>query len=411
MSDALEIKNQIEELGKTLKIERDTNDALLEKQNKLEGGQAELKEKLDKVSSAADDILEIKENLEKTMAAVKRNGGSFEDELDNNDVDVKSFNEGIKIWLKGGMPESIDRLELNDVQRKALQSNIDPQGGYTINPFIGSLEKRLFDTSPIRQMASVQTIGTNRYVGYYDDDEFDTGWIGEIESRSDTDTADVGQFSIDIRGLYSRFKVSEDSLEDSGWNLESWASESVAMKMAREEASKFINGDNIKQPFGLLTGTVKTSSPKVYTRGQVGTITTAGATAITSDELITLQDTLKTGYMASFVMNRGTRSYIRTLKDGQGNYLWQTFYQQGVPDELLGQPVAIYEDMPDIASGAIAVAYGDIRSTYQIIDRTGMSILKDPYTADTTGQVVFRFKRRVGGSIKNWDSIKYLKQA
>ena len=411
MSPELELKAQLDEIGKTLHAERKVNDELKARQDNLEGGQAELKVQLEKISDIADAQIELKENMEKTMAAVKRQSSDFDEGLEAKGIEVKDYNAGIKSWLKAGMPESIERLNLPENQVKALQSNIDPEGGYTIHPHLGGIEKRLFDTSPIRSKATVISINTNRYEGFYDDDEFDTGWIGEIQSRSETDTANIGKFALDMREIYSRFKVSANSMEDSSWNLESWSSAHVADKMGRTEATAFISGAGPLQPQGIITGTVKTASPKVYARGQIGTLDTAGATAITSDELVDVQDILKTGYRPEWFMNRGTRSYVRKLKDGDGNYLWQTSYQMSAPDELLGKPVCIFEDMPDIASGAIAVGYGDIRETYMIVDRAGMSILKDPYTAAQTGQIVFQFKRRVTAGIKNWDAMKYLRQA
>jgi HK97 family phage major capsid protein len=213
--------------------------------------------------------------------------------------------------------------------------------------------------------------------------------------------------------MYSRFTISERNLEDSEFNLETWAQQKVGSKFNRIEATAFVSGASPVQPQGLLAGTVKTSAPSVYSRGEIGTIETAGATAITSDEIITLGETLKTEYLSNayYVFNRFTRSYVRKLKDGQGNYLWQPSYQMGTPDELNGQRVAVFEDMPSIASGAISVAFGDIRSAYRIVDRTGMSVLKDVYTQAANGKILFHVRKRVGGGIQNFDSLKYLKQA
>ena len=131
------------------------------------------------------------------------------------------------------------------------------------------------------------------------------------------------------------------------------------------------------------------------------------------NELIDLAGDLKTPYLANayYCFNRKTRTYVRKLKDGQGNYLWQPSYQMGTPDELNGQRVVIFDDMPSIATGAKAIGFGDIRKTYRIVDRTGMSVLKDPYTVAATGQVLFRIRKRVGAGIQNWDAFKYLKQA
>lgn len=220
-------------------------------------------------------------------------------------------------------------------------------------------------------------------------------------------------FSIPVREMYSRFKISERLLEDSTWNMESWAQMSVADKLSRTESTAFVVGAGPLQPQGLATATVNTSTPSGYVRGKIGTKTTAGATAITTDELVDVRTNLKAEYRpnAYFAFNRATEGYIRKLKDGQGNYIWQPSYQMGVADSLLGQRVVIMNDMADIATGAISVILADFRSTYLIVDRVGLSVLKDPYTAASTGQILFHVRKRVGAGIKNWDSMKYLKQA
>jgi HK97 family phage major capsid protein len=414
MSEELkQINDSIKEIGSAWEASKKTQDELDAKIAKNEGGQAELKSKLDKIDADLNSALDMKKSLEETAAAVKRMSATVENHAEENGAEVKAFSTGIQKWLAKGMPQSVEGLGLDEKEAKALQSNIDPQGGYTIQPYIGMIEKIIFDTSPVRSLASVITIGSNEYVGYYDDNEFDAGWIGEIASRADTATADIGEFRIPVREMYSRFKISERLLEDSSWNMESWASSDVADKFARLEATAFVTGSGPVQPEGLTTATAKTSNGDVYTRGQIGAKATAGATAITTDELVDVRALLKASYRgnAYYFYNRATESYVRKLKDGQGNYIWQPVYTAGEPDMLLGQKTVVFEDMPDIATGAIAVGLGDLRSTYQIVDRTGMSILRDPYSSASTGQVVFHMRKRVGGGIKNWDAMKYLKQA
>lgn len=408
-----EVKDLIGKIGHGYEEMKKAQDALDAKIEKGEAGQAELKEKLDRIDSSMNEALDMKESLEQTMAAVKRIGGSTEDQLENNDIDVKAYASGVKKWLAKGLPSDIRGLGLSEKEEKALQSNIDPQGGYTVNPFIGGIEKRLFDTSPVRSLASVVNIDTDEYIGYHDDNEFGAGWVGEISTRSETNTADLGEFRIPVREMYARFTISQRILEDSSWNLESWSSTDVADKFARLEATGFTSGSGLTQPEGLMTATQKTASPAVYTRGQIGTLTTAGASAITTDELVTLRGYLKKGYRgnASFLFNRSTEAYIRKLKDGQGNYIWQPSYQAGESDMLLGQSVSIWEDMPDIATGVIAVALSDVRASYKIVDRVGISILRDMYTQAANGKVVFHMRKRVGGGICNFDATKYLLQA
>jgi len=407
-----EVKDLIGKIGHGYEEMKKAQDALDAKIENGEAGQAELKEKLDRIDQSMNEALDMKESLEQTMAAVKRMG-SEENELEAKGIDKKSFNSGIQKWLAKGLPSDIRGLGLSEKEEKALQSNIDPQGGFTINLYIGEVEKRIFDTSPVRALASVVSINTNEYIGYHDDNEFGAGWVGEVATRSETSTADLGEFTIPVREMYARFTMSDRVIEDSSWNLEQWAVGDVADKFGRLEATGVVSGNGPAQIEGLMTATQNTATPNGYTRGQIGTLATAGATAITTDELVTLRGYLKAGHRpnAHFLFNRSTEAYIRKLKDGQGNYIWQPSYQAGEADTLIGQKVSIWEDMPDIATGVIAVALSDVRASYKIVDRFGISILRDMYTQAANGKIVFHMRKRVGGGICNFDATKYLLQA
>jgi HK97 family phage major capsid protein len=408
-----EVKDLIGNVANSHEEMKKAQDALDLKVEKGEAGQAELKEKLDRIDASMNEALDMKKSLEETMAAVKRIGAYHEDELESKGIDAKSFNSGMQKWISKGLPDDVSRLGLNEKEAKALQSNIDPQGGYTISPYIGAIEKRLFDTSPVRSLASVVSIDSNEYIGYHDDNEFGAGWVGEISTRAETTTADLGEFRIPVREMNARFTMSDRVIEDSSWNLESWALGDVADKFGRLEATGCVSGTGLLQPQGLITATQNTATPSGYVRGKIGTLATAGATAITTDELVTLRGYLKAGYRnnATFLLNRNTEAYIRKLKDGQGNYIWQPSYQAGEADSLIGQRISIWEDMPDIATGVIAVALSDVRASYKIVDRVGISVLRDIYTQSANGKVVFNIRKRMGAGICNFDATKYLIQA
>jgi len=404
---------QLEELGQAWSEYKKTNDERLDNLEKGRGV-AELEEKQAKMDSAINGMQEEKEALKKeldeTKAAVVRMSGAAEEEKEAKSNE--HFMSGIKKWAKAGMPDSVANLQLNDKELKAMQSNIDTEGGYTVPTFMGQTEGRVFDTSPVRSFASVQTIGTNRYEFIYDDDEMGSGWVGEVQARPETSTPQLGKGIIEVKEQYANAYISQNLLEDSDFNLEQWLNSKAADKFGRAESTAFVSGSDPAQPQGLMTG-AEAATADVYERGAIGTVTTAGATAITSDEIIDLRSKLQPEYRGAAVIwyNRNTEAYIRKLKDGQGNYLWQPSFQAGEADMLIGQRTAIFEDMPDIATGAKAVGIGDLRSTYQIIDRVGMSVLKDPYTVSTSGNIRFYFRKRCGAGIKNWASMKYLKQA
>jgi HK97 family phage major capsid protein len=411
-----EIKGAIEEIGGALKEQRERIDALDAKAAKEEGGQAELKSKIAELDSVIEGQLDLKKQLEETQLSVKQ----FNDNLGGSEsnakaVDVKAYGVALKKLCRANFKE--DRALLSDEEKavvaevKAMSREVGPDGGYTLMPFLGETFTRPFDTSPVRQLASVVTISTDTYKGFLDDDEAAASWVGETASRASTDTPEIGKLNIPVHEMYAFPKISESLLEDSEFDLPNWLMTKVADKFARTEATAFVSGDGVDKARGFTTYTQKTANADVYTRGEVGTKVTATASAITTDELVELRALLHTSHRpnAYFAYNRSTESVIRKLKDGQNNYIWQPNYQQGEPDQLLGQRTVIMEDMADVATGNISVVLADFRDSYLIVDRLGMSVLEDRYSDKP--YYGYYVRKRVSGALKSYSSIKYLKQA
>jgi HK97 family phage major capsid protein len=408
MSD--EIKSKIDQIGQAWEATKKTQDAIEAKLEKNEGNAAELKQQMDRIDADLNEALDMKKRLESLEASTKRIADNVElahSKAEEKGVDLGVYASALKKVKLAGKNNS----SLTEAETKALRENVAPDGGYTVMPFMGDITKIIFDTSPVRALASTVTIGSDLYRGYFDDDEIGVSWGNEVSSLSENSTPDIGELNIKVHDQFAVLKATESLLEDSSWNLAAWLQEKARDKFGRSEATEFVVGTSTSRPSGLCSADVKTSNADVYERGKVGAKVTAGASAITSDELLDLRALLKPAYRSNayLTFNRKTESYLRKLKDGQSNYLWQPSYQMGVPDTLIGQRTAIFEDMPDIATGAISVVLADIRSTYLIVDRVGMSVLEDPYSSFP--QRLWKIRRRVGGGIQNFDSIKYLKQA
>ncbi len=408
MSD--EVKSKLDQIGQAWEATKKTQDAIEAKLEKGEGNAAELKQQMDRIDGDLNEALDMKKRLESLEASTKRIADNVElahSKAEEKGVDLGVYASALKKVKLAGKSNS----SLTEAETKALRENVAPDGGYTVMPFMGDITKIIFDTSPVRALASTVTIGSDLYRGYFDDDEIGVSWGNEVSSLSENSTPDIGELNIKVHDQFAVLKATESLLEDSSWNLASWLQEKARDKFGRSEATEFVVGNSTSRPSGLCSADAKTSNGDVYERGKVGAKVTAGAAAITSDELLDLRALLKPAYRsnANLCFNRKTESYLRKLKDGQSNYLWQPSYQMGVPDTLIGQRTAIFEDMPDIATGAISVVLADIRSTYLIVDRVGMSVLEDPYSSFP--QRLWKIRRRVGGGIQNFDSIKYLKQA
>ncbi|HEV7416083.1 MAG TPA: phage major capsid protein, partial [Tianweitania sediminis] len=200
-------------------------------------------------------------------------------------------------------------------------------------------------------------------------------------------------------------------LEDSAVDLDSWLTDEIEMAFAEQEGTAFVTGNGVNKPKGFL------ASDKVadasWSWGSLGYLATGAAGAFAAsnpaDKLVDLVYALKAGYRenGSFVMNRKTQAAVRKMKDGDGNYLWQPPATVGAKAMLMGFPVVEAEDMPDIGTDAFAVAFGDFTRGYLVVDRTGVRILRDPYSAKP--YVLFYVTKRVGGGVQDFSAIKLLK--
>ena len=200
-------------------------------------------------------------------------------------------------------------------------------------------------------------------------------------------------------------------LDDAAVDIDAWIGEEVETVFAEQEGAAFINGDGVNQPSGLLTNTTVAESS--WSWGNLGYVATGSDGAFpgsdASDILIENIYALKAGYRqnANWVMNRKTQAEIRKLKDADGNYLWQAPAGAGASASLMGFPLVEAEDMPDIASDSLSIAFGDFRRGYLIVDRSGVRVLRDPYSAKP--YVLFYTTKRVGGGVQDFDAIKLLK--
>ncbi len=200
-------------------------------------------------------------------------------------------------------------------------------------------------------------------------------------------------------------------LDDSAVNIDEWLAGEVEAVFAEQEGTAFVTGDGDKKPTGFLSYTTVAEASWAWTK--LGYIVTGvdgdWPAANESDKLVDLVYALKAGYRqnGTWVMNRSTQAAIRKLKDDSNNYIWQPAAVPGASASLMNFPIAESEDMPDIGSDEFAVAFGDFRRGYLIVDRVGVRVLRDPYSAKP--YVLFYTTKRVGGGVQDFDAIKLLK--
>lgn len=298
-----------------------------------------------------------------------------------------------------------------DLIRKDLISGINPDGGFFVPPApMRTIETKVFETSTLRPLATVMTTTSDSFKFVLDDDEADSGWVGEVDTRSDTATPQVGEIIIPIHEIFAQPRATQTMLDDAGFDIEGWLTKKVSQRFVRQENTVFVAGDGSKRPKGF-TDYAASADADVYERNTVGQLETAGSGVIVSDDIKSLVGLLKEDYQdnAVFGMKRSTWTDITKLKDTQNRYLFDMIsnLRDGDIMQLLGQPVVLMNDMPAITANALSVAYADFREFYTIIDRMGIRILRDPFTAKPF--VKFYTTKRVGGAVTNYEAGKLLK--
>lgn len=314
---------------------------------------------------------------------------------------VQASGEHGEAWAR--YIRSGDESGLSNLDVKSLSAGTDDQGGYTAPPELDRLiEARLTQASPMRQIASVRQTAAGVYrkpvslgVG--------AAWVAETGARTETTTAGLSLLEFPAGELYAMPAATQTLLNDSYADVDAWLADEVEAAFSVQESKAFVDGDGDGKPRGFLDYDVVADASHVW--GKIGSVAGDFTAEDAGDQIIDLIQTPKSQYRnnARFVMNRRTVAAVRKLKDADGRYLWRP----GVAGEgqtIFGYGVTELEDMPDIGTGNAAIAFGDFRRGYLIVDRQGAQVLRDPYSAKP--YVLFYTTKRVGGGVKNFDAIK-----
>lgn len=312
-------------------------------------------------------------------------------------------------YVRQGETSGLKRLEA-----KALSAGSGADGGYLVpQDAEAEIGRKLAEVSPIRAIAGNRQVSTTVYRKPFLISGAAVGWVGETAARSQTDSPTLAELSFPTMELYAMPAATQPLLDDSAVNIDEWLASEIDTAFAEQEGTAFVSGDGTNKPKGFLA--YETVAESAWEWGKLGFVLSGAAsdfpTSNPSDPLLDLVYAVKSGYRqnGTFVMNRRTQSAIRKLKDDNGNYLWQPPAQPGGQASLMGFPLVEAEDMPDIGAGQLAVAFGDFRRGYLVVDRMGVRVLRDPYSAKP--YVLFYVTKRVGGGVQDFDAIKLLKFA
>ncbi|WP_244577885.1 phage major capsid protein [Hoeflea halophila] len=306
-----------------------------------------------------------------------------------------------------------DEAGLRQAELKAMSAGSDPDGGYLVPDELDSeIGRRLSELSPIRSIATVRQVSGAVLKKPFALDGMATGWVGETDARPQTAAPQLAELQFPTMELYAMPAATASLIEDGALDIEGWIASEVEAAFAEQEGAAIVTGDGVNKPRGFLD--YPSVDDDSWSWGNLGHIATGSAGAFgadPSDRLVELIYALKAGHRQNgrFVMNRKTQSQIRKFKDADGNYLWVPPAGVGQAASLMGFPVVEAEDMPDVAADALAIAFGDFRRGYLVVDRTGVRVLRDPYSAKP--YVLFYTTKRVGGGVQNFEAIKLLKFA
>ncbi|MGJ0511139.1 phage major capsid protein [Methylocystis sp.] len=391
------------DLNRAFSAFKETNDERLTQLESRLGADVVTEEKLARIDHALDDTKSRLDRLALEMSR-PRIGGKFID--DHSGREHKSaFNH----YMRSGEASGLKVLEA-----KALSRGSGADGGYLVPlPTEREVLRRLAKFSPIRAISSVREISGASLRRAFSTTGPAAGWVAEADPRPQTNNQQLADMTFPAMELYAMPAATQALLDDAVVDIEQWIAEEVQTAFAEQEGAAFVSGDGVNKPKGFLSYTSVADAS--WSWGNIGYVATGAAGAFAasdpSDALVNLVYALRAGFRQNgkFVMGRRAQSLVRQFKTTTGDYIWAPPATADAGASLMNFPVVEAEDMPDPAANSLSIAFGDFERGYVVVDRVGIRVLRDPYSAKP--YVLFYTTKRVGGGVQNFEAIKLLKFA
>jgi HK97 family phage major capsid protein len=388
-----------DEIMRAFEAFKDANDERLNEIERRMGADVLIEEKVDRIGATLD---RTKARLDELTLKARRPALARDEQAAPDERKV-----AFEAYVRKGETGALAALE-----RKSMSIASDADGGYLVpDETEAEIGRLLGQNSPIRAIAGVRQVSSALYKKPFALTGAATGWAGETAARPETNAPTLGELQFPAAELYAMPAATQALLDDSVVDMDRWIAEEVQAAFAEQETQAFVSGNGTNKPKGFLDYTKVADASWEWAK--IGYIVTGASGAFAasnpSDKLIDLVYALKSGYRqnAQWVMNRKTQAAIRKFKDSDGNYLWHPAATATGKASLMSFPITEAETMPDIAADSYAAAFGDFKQGYLIVDRVGVRILRDPYTAKP--YVLFYTVKRVGGGVQNFEAIKLLK--
>lgn len=428
---ARELKSVTGTLAELRSLYEAANKSLVEARGSIEdfrkNGDPVSREKADKIATdfalRAQAIEEMKTRLSKVESAFARPGtadpGTRKAEEERAAFDrIVALRKGrvvigeptpVQVQDYPGYCNAFERYvrrgdkALTPEQTRGLEAGSGPDGGYFIPQSMSqTILTQVYESSPIRQIANVEQTSTGDLEFVVDEGQVGAGWVSELGTRSESTTPQLGKLMIVVQEMYAWPRATQKLLDEAARNVEQWLTAKIVERFARLEATAFVAGSGTGQPRGFTT------YPNGTNRGQVEQVNTGSTSGLTIAGINNIMSSVKEFYQpdAQWLFRRASLAQLLGIKDDAGQYpfLFTTVLSPAATMTLMGKPIKFAQDMPAIASAALAYAYGNFRYGYTIVDQVGMTILRDPYTA--TPEIIFKTHRRVGGEVTTFEAIK-----
>ena len=350
-------------------------------ENQIEEISGNVKKFLAKESEVTKKITQIENKVSKMQNYFSR-PDTFSDD---SALEVKSFNDYLRRGVEG------------DLITKKLSGDVGEAGVALVPTLSKQVINKINAISPMRQLASIESISTRALDILIEDDAFASGWVAEAGVRDVSDSAKLVKKTINAHELYAQPKATQSIMDDAEINLDSWLVERLVDSFIKKENEAFITGDGNNKPHGLLRNQ---NIAQIDVRATVD-----------PEMFLELISALDEAHLsnASFLMNRKTLSAVQSLKDQTGRFIWQQSLSGPLKQTIFGIPVVVCSHMPDVAEDSLSVAFGDFRAAYKVVDRSGISLVRDPYTDKPF--IKFYAVKRVGGDVVNPVALKFAKFA
>lgn len=397
MSDMAEIKGLVEKINPIITELRKDVDAVKSRDVIDE-------DRFTKMSEAITADMQKMQDAQAAIKAAMDRPGTKSEQAD--ELEAKHA-EAFSDYMRHGIaPEGV-KASSDGLEVRAMSTDNNPDGGYLVRPALSNMViARVFETSPMRSLANIETTSSKSIDILIDDQEAGARWVGEGASGGQTDTPQLGQKELVAHKIEADPRITAEQIQDSYLDVESWLGGKVADRFARLQNSSFVSGDGVAKPRGFLTYAAWAAAG-VYERNKIEQINSGDAATVTADGFIELQNALKEAYQAgaTWTMKRTTFGEALKLK-GTDNYFFSpVLLRDGQASmQLLGKPVVFMDDMPAVGANNLSVGYGDFGMAYTVLDRVGLQVLRDPYT--NKGFVTYYTTQRVGGDVTSFDAIK-----